>query len=117
MHWLFLILAILGNVTANFAFKKLAIAYTNMGYWPGTVSILSSLWFWLAGLGSITLVSGYLLSIRKIELGVAYASVTGGALILISVLSIYVFGTTISFAKIAGTAAVAAGIALLVSDY
>jgi hypothetical protein len=34
MHWLFLILAILGNVTANFAFKKLAIAYTNMGYWP-----------------------------------------------------------------------------------
>jgi multidrug transporter EmrE-like cation transporter len=113
MHWLFLIVAIGGNVTANIALKKLAMSDTNLGGWSGVWSIVSSLWFWLACLGSITLLSGYLLSIRKIELSLAYASVTAGALILISILSVNFLGTTINFAKIAGIAAIVAGIALL----
>jgi multidrug transporter EmrE-like cation transporter len=83
MHWLFLILAIGGNVIANVALKKLAISDINIVGWSGVVAVLTSLWFWLAGLGSVTLLSGYLLSIRKVELGFAYAAITSGALILI----------------------------------
>ena len=112
LHWLYLLLAVVANASANIAFKKLALTGVAAA---GIRMLTGSPWFWLAGISCIALLVFYVLALRHIELGLAYACVTAGALILISVLSIGLFGSTLGPMKVAGIAAVGIGIVLLMN--
>ena len=112
VHWLYLLLAVIANASANIAFKKLALAGVTA---TGIRVLTGSPWFWLAGISCIAHLAFYVLALKHIELGLAYACVTAGALILISVLSIGLFGSTLGPMKVAGITAVAIGIVLLIN--
>ena len=110
MQWLYLLLAVIANTIANIAFKKLALVGPAT---TGVRMLVGSPWFWVAGIACMALLGFYLLALRKIELGLAYACVTSGALVVISLLSVALFDTTLGAVKLAGIAAVILGIGLL----
>jgi len=112
--WLMLTAAIVSNVIANIAFKR-AVEDVIIKPELGTLlSILGRPWFWLGAVACISLLASYLYAIKYIELGIAYALVTSGALALITALSLVLFDAQLGVTKVVGMCFVIVGVWLLV---
>lgn len=108
-YWVFIGLAVLGNVVANLGLKLLAPATAQgvrldaqtMTYGGAIVA------------GCVVLGGFYFLALRGLPLATAYAWVTSGALLAITAASPFVFGTDMTASKVFGAVLVVAGLFFL----
>jgi len=110
-HIFLLLVAVSANVTANLAFKKAVTVHVAAA--RSVTQILLEPWIWLGCVASAILLASYLVVISKLHVEVAYAIVTTGALVVLSIIAPTVFGTSYSVVKIAGISLSLSGIALL----
>jgi multidrug transporter EmrE-like cation transporter len=114
--WLYLSLAVVTNVSANFFFK------TAMAAFPQETTLHSLLRFafnphlWMGALCCVVLLGSYLMALRQIELAIAYAFVISLSLVGISLLSPLILSEPLRLQALLGTALVIAGILLIVSS-
>lgn len=108
---LLLLVAISANVTANLAFKK-AVSVETIPT-RTLMEILSEPWLWLGCIASFILLGSYLAAISRIQIDVAYAVVTTGALVMLSIIAPIIFGTPYSLLKFGGIFLSLSGIGLL----
>ncbi len=113
--WLFLILAVVANVAANFLFK------TAMSAFPQDVTAAALLRFafngylWLGAICCVVLLGSYLMALRQVELAVSYAFVISLSLVGISLLSPFVLNEPLRLQTLAGAALVIVGILVITS--
>lgn len=115
MNWIALLVAIAANATANLCFKR---AVRNTPAVPDIDSIIAlaaNPWMWAGGAACGVLVAAYLYAIRGTDLAVAYAVVTCGALVAITLAAHILFDEMIGIPRIVGMFAVTAGLWLLVA--
>lgn len=97
-QWAFyaLLIAVLANVAANLAFKKLMAGRSVGGGVEVAVDLLLNPWLWVGGVAAMLLLVSYLYALRFIHVAVAYAFVTSSALVLMTLISVFWFGQTLS---------------------
>ena len=99
-HWLFLGIAIVAEVTATSALKA-SEGFSRL--WPSAVVVL--------GYG----VAFYFLSLtlRTVPVGVAYAIWSGLGVVLVALLSWWLFGQTLDLAALLGMGLIVAGVLVM----
>jgi len=113
MHWILLGVAVVANATANISLK---IAMTS----KAGQSALAEPWLlvkqpalWAGLIAAAVLFVCYLLAIRSLHISIAYAIVTGMALVLTTVVSIWVFEARLAAVQFAGIGLVVLGVFLI----
>ncbi len=114
MAWVALSIAVLANVVANLSLKVAARGASGETASSRLFAFLAQPWTWVGIGAAILLLVCYLIAIREIGLGVAYASVTSVALVLITVSASFILGERLTLMTILGMALVILGIAILV---
>jgi multidrug transporter EmrE-like cation transporter len=113
MQWLTLAVAVLSNVVANLAFKKAMMDL------PGKTAIgalslaLRQPWLWVGMAAALLLLASYVLTLRHFHVSLAYSTVTGLALALMTILSAFLFGDRLGGLQITGIVFVMLGVLLL----
>jgi len=100
MNWLYLIAAILVEVTAT-SFLKSSEGFTRLGPSVAVVAGYAVSFFFLS------------LTLRAIPIGIAYAVWSGLGIVLITAVGWLVFGQKLDAAGVAGIALIAAGVVVL----
>ena len=100
MHWLYLVLAIVFEVAGTVA-MKLSDGFRRPGW---------ALAMFVAYTACFTLVA---VSVRRIELGVAYAVWAGVGTAAVAVLGVAVFGEPVTALKVAGVVLIVLGVVAL----
>lgn len=113
IYWIFLFLAVVANVLTNISFKLAAQDIQPPFDFNSIKMIIGNQWIWLGFLSGLMLLFFYIIAIRKIDLGIAYPTVTGMAMFGIVVAGYAVFQETLSVQKIIGIALIIGGIVLL----
>lgn len=116
MAWLALILAVVFNVLANVSFK-FAMIKSNAGLFEGGIlKTMSNPWLWSGGISSILLLLFYLTALRGLGLGTSYATVTSSALVLITVVSSFIFNEQITLTRGLGVLFIIIGLILMINS-
>lgn len=100
MHWLFLAIAITGEVIATSALKA-SDGFTRL--MPSTITVVgyAVAFYFLA------------LTLRTIPVGVAYAIWAGAGIVIISLIGLFIFGQELDAAAIAGIGLIVAGVIVI----
>ena len=113
VSWAALVLAIIANVVANTSFKQAMISVDTSLDKSILLQVLALASFWI-GLGFAgVLFLSYLVAIRNLPVGTAYAFTTSLAMAGIIIVESQLFGTPVTTSKAAGIAVVALGIWLM----
>ena len=112
-YWIALLLAICGNIGANFAFKKFTLETEMSRSWSSVFSTLMHPMLWLGLALGVSLLIGYLYAMRGIPLRTAYTLATSLSIVGIASVGALYFGETIGLRSGFGIALVIAGVALL----
>lgn len=112
-YWIALLLAICGNIGANFAFKKFTVDTEMSRSWSSVLSILTHPMLWLGLALGVSLLIGYLYAMRGIPLRTAYTLATSLSIVGIAGVGAIYFGETISLRAGFGMALVIVGVGLL----
>jgi quaternary ammonium compound-resistance protein SugE len=113
MHWTMLVIAVIANACTNIAFKYAVISPSLQAEDAKWNTLLFNPWLWAGGVSGLILLGSYLVAIRTIDLGIAYAAVTSLALVLLTAASALLFGEQLDVRKLIGIALVISGITLL----
>ena len=116
IYWFALLLAILGNVGANIAFKRFTIDTEISWSVSSVVQALSHPALWIGLMFGVGLLGCYLFAIRSIPLGVAYTAATSLSIVGITCAGILIYGETIGVRSAIGIAAVLGGVALITTS-
>ncbi|MEQ9455058.1 MAG: SMR family transporter [Phycisphaeraceae bacterium] len=116
MSWIYLAIAIVLTAAANLALKQGALrAGDESNITPLNAALdVATNPFMLAGI--ICLVAAllcYAISLRAIDLSIAYAAMTSSVIVLVGIASVLIFHEPISWQKLVGTALILAGVSLL----
>ena len=114
MAWLALSIAVLANVIANVSLKLAAKAAFALSPERPLIAFIQQRWTWVGLCAAFVLLVCYLLAIREIGLGVAYATVTSSALVLITVAASLLLHERLSAWDALGIGLVIAGVFVLV---
>ena len=98
MHWVYLMIAILMEISGT-TMMKISNGFSNLG-----PSILMGV-FYIASLSFLTL------ALKKIEVGTAYAILSGIGTAMIAIIGVLIFRETISWIKILSILLIIAGVA------
>lgn len=100
MHWLFLAIAITGEVIATSALKA-SDGFSRL--MPSTITVIgyAVAFYFLA------------LTLRTIPVGVAYAIWAGAGIVIISLIGLFFFGQKLDAAAIAGIGLIVAGVVVI----
>lgn len=112
-YWIALLLAICGNIGANFAFKKFTVETEISRSWSSMLSTLMHPMLWLGLTLGISLLVGYLYAMRGIPLTTAYTLATSLSIVGISTVGAVYFGEVISLRAGFGIVLVIVGVGLL----
>lgn len=113
MHWFMIALAIISNVIANIALK---VAMQNAALdtsVPMIVAVVKQPMFWIGMVAAGTLLCSYLLAIRELHIGIAYALVTGLALVLMTLSSVLIFDNRLGIQQLLGIGLILLGVFLV----
>ncbi len=104
-------IAVLGNVTTNIFLKRM-MAGLPKDLPPSGLALyaLTSPNLWIAVVGGATLLLAYVASLRTIDLSMAYAWVTSGALFVITLTGPIFLRETLTIPKLIGVALIIVGI-------
>ena len=111
--WIAIFVAVVANVIANIAIKKTSQQAPADYPVELLLQIISSAWFWLFGIASGVLVLSYIYAVRGVPLPIAYSAVSGLALLLITLVSRYLFHSTLGFFDYVGMALIFLGVVAL----
>ncbi|WP_437299184.1 DMT family transporter [Sorangium sp. So ce426] len=114
--YLFLIIALVFNATANILMKLASRRVTSMEGLSLVEKGLALVKNYHLVLGLVLFASNilfYVLALKRINLSIAYPIMTSGGFLLISVFSVYFLHETLTALQIGGIVLIAAGIALL----
>jgi len=100
MHWLFLAIAITGEVIATSALKA-SDGFTRL--MPSTITVL----------GYVVAFYFLALTLRTIPVGVAYAIWAGAGIVIISLIGLFIFGQKLDAAAIGGIGLIVAGVVVI----
>lgn len=114
--WLALSIAVVFNAIANIAFKYTMISGGKSLENGDIIGFLKQPWLWVGGIASVVLLGSYLLAIKQISLSTGYAVTTTLSLVLISIVSIYLFGDKINLYKTVGITLAIIGIVMITSS-
>jgi multidrug transporter EmrE-like cation transporter len=105
MSLFYLSIEVLLNITANFCFK-----YSSLEVNRKSLSII----FFVSGLifGGINTIF-FTQSLKKIDLNIAYPVFSAGSIILISILTLFLFHESLTIQKAAGIVVICIGIGLI----
>ncbi len=112
-YWLALVLAILGNIGANFAFKKFTVETVISRSWSSILSAVLHPMLWIGLTLGVMLLISYLYALRGIPLRTAYTLATSLSIVGISSVGMIFFGEAISVKAALGIAFVILGVGLL----
>lgn len=115
MRWLLLAATVGLTAVAN-----LLLRYAGLHKPETAPDLVSTLWGlvtnlpWVLGIFCLAAaVVPYGLALRDLPLSVAYPVMTASVMVLVAVISLFVFGESLTVTKVVGTAVVIAGVALL----
>ncbi|WP_437717013.1 EamA family transporter [Sorangium sp. So ce448] len=114
--YLFLIIALVFNATANILMKLASRRVPSMEGLSLVEKGLALVTNYHLVLGLVLFASNilfYVLALKRINLSIAYPIMSSGGFLLISVFSVYVLHETLTALQIGGIVLIAAGIALL----
>ncbi|WP_437908519.1 EamA family transporter [Sorangium sp. So ce327] len=114
--YLFLIIALVFNATANILMKLASRRVPSMEGLSLVEKCLALVTNYHLVLGLVLFASNilfYVLALKRINLSIAYPIMSSGGFLLISVFSVYVLHETLTALQIGGIVLIAAGIALL----
>ncbi|WP_437745551.1 SMR family transporter [Sorangium sp. So ce302] len=114
--YLFLIIALVFNATANILMKLASRRVTSMEGLSLVEKGLALVKNYHLVLGLVLFASNilfYVLALKRINLSIAYPIMSSGGFLLISVFSVYFLHETLTALQIGGIVLIAAGIALL----
>lgn len=100
MPWIYLAIAIVGEVIGTTALKA-SEGFTRLGPSVATVSAYSAAFFFLG------------LTLKTIPVGIAYAIWAGAGIVLIALIGLIVFGQTLDWAALFGIALILAGVIVI----
>ena len=113
MHWLSLFAASIANAIANIAFKR---AVTRTPFDQGSIlfsRLTADPWMWIGVGSSMLLLVTYLYALKGINLTIAYPTVTGLAMVLMSVAGYLYLGESLSPRKLIAMVLIISGIVIL----
>ena len=118
MGYVFLIVALLFNASANILMKLGATALEGMdlGSKSTTEKIISLATNWYLVFGLLLFASNvgfYVIALKRINLSIAYPIMTSGGFLLISLFSVYYLKEQLGALQISGIVLIAVGITLL----
>ena len=112
-YWCALLIAVCANIFANVAFKSAMRDVPGPLNLGAVATLFATPWMW-AGLASAMLLLGcFLITIRGIDLSIAYPAITGLAMVGIVIAGYVLFSESLSLQKIAGIGFVVVGIVIL----
>ncbi len=112
-YWAAILLAVLANVTANISLKYFSKEIDFESESSVLIQSLSRPSLWIGLVSAALLLVFYVYALRGISLALAYAVVTGLALVCLTLASSPLFGLTITWSNYAGMILVVSGILLL----
>ena len=113
MHWFMLAIADVANATANLSLKLAMDGTTRAADGGGLMTLLRQPMLWLALVAAGVLLGSYLLAIRGLHISIAYAITTGMALVLMTVVSTWLFADRLGWAQLVGIGLVVVGVFLI----
>jgi multidrug transporter EmrE-like cation transporter len=113
MGKLLLAIAILANVATNIFLKKTVGSISDVRSIAGLRQLIETPTFWAFGVSAATLLGTYILALRTVDLSRAYAFVTSGALVGITIAASFFLGEQLTMQKAAGIGLIIAGLVLI----
>lgn len=113
LSWAALALAIMANVAANTSLKQAMISVSTDSDKSILLQVLAVPSFWIGLVFAGVLLLSYLVAIRNMPVGTAYAFTTSLAMVGIIIVEHRLFGTPVGMSKAAGIAFVALGVWLM----
>ncbi len=113
MGKLLLAIAILANIATNVFLKKAIGANGDIRSAAGLRQLVETPSFWAFGASAATLLAAYTLALRTVDLSRAYAFVTSGALVGITIAASLFLGESLTVQKAAGILLIVSGLVLL----
>jgi small multidrug resistance pump len=115
MKWLLLSLAIAANAMASVMIKMAVVPPRKFPSFSDPLAAIGNwpLWVGLALFGATFLL--YAAALTMLPLNIAYVVLTSGAVVVVALMSVFIFGEQIYWTTVAGIVLVIAGVALTVS--
>jgi len=114
LYWCALLLAVFFNIAANTALKKSMIeSNSTEGIYGLFGYLLTSSFFWMGLISAGLLLACYLFALRGVQLGIAYATVTGLAMVGVLFAGVLLFEESLSVLKVIGAVLVISGVFVL----
>lgn len=113
VSWAALILATIANVVANTSLKQAMITVDTSLEKNILLQVLGLASFWIGLVFAGILLLSYLVALRHLPVGTAYAVTTSLAMVGIIIVESQLFGTPVSTSKAAGIAFVVLGVWLM----
>src|SRR5688572_9506721 len=85
--WIYLALAVIANVSANFFFKTAMASFPHEITFGDLLRFMLNPYLWMGAICCVVLLGSYLMALRQVELAVSYAFVISLSLVGISLLS------------------------------
>lgn len=111
--WIFVILAIVSNVSINLSLKGLSAVLQPGSEGPLVLRILSSPFAWLALISGLILLGSFTMAIRSLPLSVSYSVITGAAMAALALIGLIAGYEQLSLPRLAGLSMVIVGIAVM----
>jgi multidrug transporter EmrE-like cation transporter len=113
MGKLLLAIAIVANVSTNVFLKKTVGSIGDLRSVAGLRQLIETPSFWAFGVSAATLLGAYILALRTVDLSRAYAFVTMGALVGITIAASFFLGEALTLRKAVGVGLILLGLVLL----
>jgi multidrug transporter EmrE-like cation transporter len=114
-NWIALILAIAGNIGANFAFKYFVQTTEFKRSWASWGAAVMQPSLWLGLFLGVMLLGCYIYAVRGIPLSIAYTVATSASIAGVTCVGVLGFGEVISTQAIVGIAIVMLGVGSIVT--
>lgn len=109
-HWTLILIAAASNVSLNLLLKKGGQGMDASGLIPLFLSIITSVWMWLAVLSAVILLTAFITAIRFYSLSLTYTAVTAVAMVALTIIGALLQQETINLARAAGLALIVGGL-------
>ncbi|UWQ91900.1 hypothetical protein QEZ52_18820 [Aliisedimentitalea scapharcae] len=109
-HWALIALAATSNVVLNLCLRKASRMLDLSGAWPLVLSLLQSVWMWLAVVSAVTLIGAFMAAIRVYSLSMTYTAITALAMVALTVIGALAHSEQISSLRIAGLTLIILGL-------
>lgn len=113
MAWIFVLLAVCGNILSNVMFKNAMEQAPDELSAGALFGFAFNPYLWAGGFAAVCMLGCYLLALREGGLSVSYATVTSLSLVGITVISALMLREPLSWQSIAGVALVLGGIMMI----